>query len=52
MARRGGEALAELLGLEPVVFPGDHGGFATNEWSPGNDPEAFAQRLRELLDAE
>jgi pimeloyl-ACP methyl ester carboxylesterase len=51
MARRGGEALAELLGLEPVVFPGDHGGFAATEWSAGNDPEAFAQRLRELLDA-
>jgi pimeloyl-ACP methyl ester carboxylesterase len=51
MARRGGEALAELLGLEPAVFPGDHGGFATNEWSPDNDPGAFAQRLRELLDA-
>jgi pimeloyl-ACP methyl ester carboxylesterase len=51
MARRGGEAFAELLELEPVVFPGDHGGFATNEWSPGNDPEAFAQRLCELLDA-
>jgi len=31
MARRSGEALAELLGLEPVVFPGDHGGFAANE---------------------
>jgi pimeloyl-ACP methyl ester carboxylesterase len=50
MARRGGEALAELLGLEPVVFPGDHGGFAAHEWSAGNDPKAFAQRLRELLD--
>lgn len=51
MARRGGEALAELLGLEPVVFPGDHSGFAANEWSAGNDPKAFAQRLRELLHA-
>jgi pimeloyl-ACP methyl ester carboxylesterase len=50
MARRGGEALAELLGLEPVVFPGDHGGFAANEWSAGNDPTGFARRLCELLD--
>ena len=49
MARRGGEALAELLGAEPVVFPGDHGGFAANEWSAGNDPKAFARRLCELL---
>jgi pimeloyl-ACP methyl ester carboxylesterase len=49
LARRGGEVLAKLLSLEPIVFPGDHGGFATNEWSAGNDPKAFAQRLRELL---
>ena len=51
MARRGGEALAALLGIEPVIFPGDHGGFASNEWSPGNDPAAFASKLREVLDA-
>jgi len=50
MARRGGEAFARLLGTAPVVFPGDHGGFATNEWTPGNDPAAFAERLREVLD--
>jgi pimeloyl-ACP methyl ester carboxylesterase len=49
MARRGGEALAALLGVEPVVFPGDHGGFTANEWSPGNDPAAFADTLRDLL---
>jgi pimeloyl-ACP methyl ester carboxylesterase len=51
LARRGGEALANLLGVEPVIFPGDHGGFAANEWSPDNDPAAFAATLRELLDA-
>jgi len=50
LARRGGEALATLLGVEPVVFPGDHGGFAASEWSPNNDPAAFAAKLRELLD--
>lgn len=49
MARRGGEALAAALGVEPVVFPGDHGGFTANPWSPGNDPSAFAARLREVL---
>lgn len=48
--RRGGEALAALLGVEPVEFPGDHGGFVANEWSPDNDPEAFAAKLREVLD--
>lgn len=50
IARRGGQALAELLGTDPVIFPGDHGGFAANEWSPDNDPAAFAAKLRELLD--
>jgi pimeloyl-ACP methyl ester carboxylesterase len=49
LARRGGEAVARLLGVEPVIFPGDHGGFAANEWSPGNDPAAFAARLRDVL---
>jgi len=49
MPRRGGEALAAAIGVEPVVFPGDHGGFAANEWSPDNDPAAFAARLREVL---
>ena len=50
LARGGGEALAKLLGVEPVIFPGAHGGFAANEWSPDNDPAAFAATLRELLD--
>ena len=49
MARRGAEALAAALGVDPVVFPGDHGGFAANQWSPGNDPAAFATKLREVL---
>ena len=51
MARRGGEALAAALGVDPVVFPGDHGGFAANQWSPSNDPAAFAAKLREVLAA-
>ena len=49
LARRGGEALAAALGVDPVVFPGDHGGFAANQWSPSNDPAAFAAKLREVL---
>ncbi len=49
MARRGGEALARLLGVEPVIFPGDHGGFTVSEWSPNNDPAAFAEKLRGLI---
>jgi pimeloyl-ACP methyl ester carboxylesterase len=51
MPRRGGEALARLLDVDPVEMPGDHGGFVANEWSPQNDPAAFAVRLKELLDA-
>ena len=38
-------ALAERLGTEAVVFPGDHIGMATH-------PEAFAQKLDEVLGAE
>ena len=49
LARRGGEAVARLLGVEPIIFPGDHGGFAANDWSPDNDPAAFAAKLREVL---
>lgn len=49
MARRGGEALAAALGVDPVVFPGDHGGFTTGPWSPANDPVRFAQTLRDVL---
>ncbi|MFE6647687.1 alpha/beta fold hydrolase [Nocardioides sp. NPDC057772] len=50
LARRGGEALATELGVEPEVFPGDHGGFAMSPMSPDNDPAAFAAKLREILD--
>jgi pimeloyl-ACP methyl ester carboxylesterase len=50
MARRGGEAFAGLLGAAPVIFPGDHGGFTANEWTPNNDPQAFAEKLRNVVD--
>jgi pimeloyl-ACP methyl ester carboxylesterase len=39
---QGALVLAERLGTEPVVFPGDHGGF-------GTEAEPFARRLSELL---
>jgi pimeloyl-ACP methyl ester carboxylesterase len=51
MPRRGGEALAAMLGVDAVEFPGDHGGFMTNDWSPHNNPAAFADRLRQVLQA-
>ena len=51
MAHRGGEAVAARLGLPPVVFPGGHGGFQLSQWDPSADPEAFATKLREVLDS-
>jgi len=35
--------LAAALKLEPVLFPGGHGGFMEN-------PAKFADRLREVID--
>ncbi|WP_265521575.1 alpha/beta fold hydrolase [Oerskovia flava] len=49
MAWRGGVALATMIGVDPVVFPGDHGGFMVSEFSPDNDPAAFAATLRDVL---
>ena len=43
-------ALAELLGQPPTVFPSHHGGFLGGEFGQAGQPEAFAQRLREVLD--
>ena len=44
-------AVAEALGQEVVVFPGGHGGFLGGEFGQSGQPEAFAARLREVLDA-
>ncbi|WP_370617166.1 alpha/beta fold hydrolase [Mumia sp. Pv 4-285] len=49
---RSSEALAEALGQEAVVFPGGHGGFLGGEFGQHGDPEAFAKRLREVLDGQ
>jgi pimeloyl-ACP methyl ester carboxylesterase len=42
-------ALADALGQELVVFPSHHGGFAGDEFGYPGEPEAFAARLREVL---
>jgi len=47
---RTGVATAELLGREPAVFPGGHGGFMGGEFGYAGQPEAFARRLQEVLD--
>ena len=48
---RTSRALAERLGREPAVFPSHHGGFVGGEGGFAGQPEAFARRLREVLDA-
>jgi pimeloyl-ACP methyl ester carboxylesterase len=43
-------ATAELLGQEATVFPSHHGGFLGGEFGYAGQPEAFARRLREVLE--
>jgi pimeloyl-ACP methyl ester carboxylesterase len=50
MANRGAYAVAERLGTEAVVFPSHHGGFLGGEYGWGGEPEAFAAKLREVLE--
>jgi pimeloyl-ACP methyl ester carboxylesterase len=51
MANRGAHAVAERLGTEPVRFPSHHGGFLGGEYGWPGEPEAFAAKLREVLEA-
>jgi len=50
MANRGAHAVAERLGVEPVIFPSHHGGFLGGEYGWPGKPDEFAARLREVLD--
>ena len=51
MASRGAYAVAERLGSQPVIFPSGHNGFMGGEYGqPGGEPEAFAAKLREVLE--
>jgi pimeloyl-ACP methyl ester carboxylesterase len=43
-------ATAELLGQRPTVFPSHHGGFLGGEFGYAGQPEAFARKLRDVLD--
>ena len=49
MANRGAFAVAERLGAEPVVFPSNHGGFLGGEYGQMGEPDAFADKLRDVL---
>lgn len=51
MAVRGGRSIAAALGREVVEFPSHHGGFLGGEHGQSGEPEPFAARLREVLDA-
>ena len=49
LANRGAHALAERLGTTPVIFPSHHGGFLGGEYGQAGDPDAFAEKLRQVL---
>jgi hypothetical protein len=40
----------ELLGQQATVFPSFHGGFLGGEHGYAGQPEAFARRVREVLE--
>ncbi len=43
-------ATAELLDQQATVFPSHHGGFLDGEFGYPGQPEAFARKLRDVLD--
>jgi pimeloyl-ACP methyl ester carboxylesterase len=43
-------ATAELLGQQATVFPSHHGGFLGSESRYAGQPQAFARKLRDVLD--
>ncbi len=51
MANRGAHAVAQRLGTEPVIFPSHHGGFLGGEYGWPGEPDAFAAKLRDVLEA-
>lgn len=50
MTGRTALATAAALGQEAVVFPSHHGGFMGGEFGYAGQPEAFAKKLREVLE--
>ena len=50
MANRAAAIIAERLGKTTVTFPGDHAGFLGGEYGQTGEPDAFAAKLREVLD--
>ena len=52
MAIRGALAVAEQLGTKPVIFPSHPGSFLGGEYGWPGAPDAFAAKLRDVLNAE
>ncbi len=50
MANRAAHAVAERIGTDPVIFPSDHGGFLGGEYGQKGEPDAFAAKLRQVLE--
>ncbi len=50
LANRGAHAVAERLGTDAVAFPGGHDGFLGGEYGGMGKPDAFAAKLRDVLD--
>ncbi|HEY7583978.1 MAG TPA: alpha/beta hydrolase [Acidimicrobiia bacterium] len=44
--------IAERLGSELVLFPGGHGGFFGGEYGQMGEPDAFAKKLRQVLEGD
>jgi pimeloyl-ACP methyl ester carboxylesterase len=49
---RTARGVASLLGQEATVFPSHHGGFLGGEYGYAGEPEAFAVKLRAVLDGD
>ncbi len=52
LAHRAAVGLAQRLGVDAETFPSDHGGFLGGEYGQRGDPDAFAAKLREVLEQE
>ena len=52
MTGRTSAAIAELLGQQATVFPSHHGGFLGSESGYPGQPEAFASKLRAVLEGD
>jgi pimeloyl-ACP methyl ester carboxylesterase len=50
LAHRAALEAAARLGVEPVIFPSNHGGFLGGEYGQTGQPAAFAAKLRQVLE--